>query len=389
MPRELENDRQLFEEWERALEGGRVYGFACSKTMREETFLGNAGGFEPLLAGVFDNDRRLHGASTAGGRPVVSPEKLAGFDGKILIFYWNDAEVAGQLRSLGLRMYRDFWPYRDFLTFYHWHKHKRVFMPATDVSLTQRCTLKCRDCSMLITEMARPQTPSLESLQSDIDTFFTYVDYQHRLFLMGGEPLLHPDLPRYLEYLGRRYRPRIYKITIITNGTIVPKPDLLDLCGEHGVDFSVSDYSEAGIPGYAGKLARTLETLNRRGCPHTVSKPAWNLHHCREEGLASLSHEQLRGHYLRCRNQACRGLADGKFYPCFKTWSAELCGRSPNAPGDCIDLAAPDSLEVAVKQKLVRYILGDCDNGFLNHCRKCYGFDPEYRRPVVAARQEA
>lgn len=379
------NERQaLFRQWDEALRNKRVYGFAFSKTIFEETFLDFD--LASRLAGVFDNNPRLEGA-TEGGLSILSPRQLRHFDGKILIFFWNAAEVARQLSAAGLRRYHDYWAYKDFLAFYHWYGRGRVFMPATDVLMTLNCTLSCIGCSMLIPELKKPGQVTLESLKSDLDMLFSVVDYQHRLYLIGGEPLLSPALPAYLEYLGRRYRSRIFKITIVTNGMVPPEAELLDICLKYGVEFSVSDYSQAEIPGYETRLSRTIKTLADHGLPHSLNRPAWNRHHCGEREMAALSDLELREHYLRCRELACRGLKDGRFYPCFKTWSAEAGGLTRNSPEDYIDLGDDGVGRELKKERLVDYILGGCDRGYLRHCRRCYGFDPDYYQPMPIAAQ--
>ena len=72
----------------------------------------------------------------------------------------------------------------------------KVYINRVDVSVTNRCTLNCEGCNMLMPYYCNPKDRKLEDIKKDLDVFFQWVDTVEDLNLLGGEPLLYPDLGR-------------------------------------------------------------------------------------------------------------------------------------------------------------------------------------------------
>ena len=62
----------------------------------------------------------------------------------------------------------------------------------------------------------------------------------HHVALQGGEPLVHKDLEQVIE--GVAAIPNLLFIDIVTNGTMVPKDQLISTLSKNGVAIWVSDY---------------------------------------------------------------------------------------------------------------------------------------------------
>jgi len=77
-----------------------------------------------------------------------------------------------------------------------------------------------------------------------LDIYFKCVDYLLDLDIVGGEPFLFSRLPEFIRYLGENYRHRIGYVGFITNGTIIPKDEVLDLLAQYSIEVSISDYSK-------------------------------------------------------------------------------------------------------------------------------------------------
>lgn len=89
-------------------------------------------------------------------------------------------------------------------------KHNKPFFPAfLMLSITNRCNLKCQGCWVEQTPV--PQELSLKQIQTIIDTA---ARYDSRFFgILGGEPLLHPDIFTIFENNPNAY------FQLFTNGT--------------------------------------------------------------------------------------------------------------------------------------------------------------------------
>lgn len=125
------------------------------------------------------------------------------------------------------------------------------------MAITADCNARCEGCrygrdfmpgSMLETDLA------LAAIDDAAEAGF------HSIRLYGGEPLLHPDLPRMVERcVQRNLRPYV-----TTNGLLIPKklPALVDAglrdltFGHYGSDDGADGYT--GVRGYAGRFERAL-----------------------------------------------------------------------------------------------------------------------------------
>ena len=136
-----------------------------------------------------------------------------------------------------------------------------LFIEHFELIITTKCSLNCKRCSNLMPEYRKRQTAYFrdkEDILKEIDALADSVDEILNCRILGGEPLLHPDLPEILSYLFEKKN--IGSIHIITNGTIIPNETLLDVMKNERLLVIFSDY---------GKLSRNLtscsELLKKEG----------------------------------------------------------------------------------------------------------------------------
>lgn len=118
--------------------------------------------------------------------------------------------------------------------------NSKVF-PSIGLLLTERCSLNCKNCTSLIPYFKQPVHYAAEAIVRSAARMLDAYTAIDELTLVGGEPLLHPDLLDICRQL-RRYK--IQKIAIITNGTIVPKDETLREIDGLGIYFQISDYGD-------------------------------------------------------------------------------------------------------------------------------------------------
>ena len=80
-----------------------------------------------------------------------------------------------------------------------------------------------------ICHITKTKHKDLEKIKEDIDILFKKVDFISTLHLVGGEPFLYPNHKEVFEYIGENYRDKIDNVLITSNGTLVPKPEVLDI----------------------------------------------------------------------------------------------------------------------------------------------------------------
>ena len=131
------------------------------------------------------------------------------------------------------------------------------YVGLTQISVTERCTLRCVNCAHACNYVSIADNDiSVEMIKKSADTFFSICDYVQTFVLIGGEPLLYNGIAEVIDYIGEKYRNRMFRFQISTNGTIVPTDTVLEKSLKWNVNYLISNYS-AQIP----KLIKQYEKL--------------------------------------------------------------------------------------------------------------------------------
>lgn len=110
------------------------------------------------------------------------------------------------------------------------------------IHLTEHCNLNCKGCTHF-SPVAKESTIELSKLESTYQKLLPYLErWFCRLELLGGEPLLHPQIEDIL-LLTRKYYPS-FEIRLITNGLLIlHMPDsFFRICSENRIIICISAY---------------------------------------------------------------------------------------------------------------------------------------------------
>ena len=134
----------------------------------------------------------------------------------------------------------------------------KLFLRSVDLVITERCSLKCKDCSNLMQYYAKPQHIDTSKLLISIDKLCELADEINEIRLIGGEPLIHPE--HYLITEKIIQKSNIKKIVIYTNGTVNISSDKIDRYKNSKIVFIITDYGI--LSRNIGRLISTLENNN-------------------------------------------------------------------------------------------------------------------------------
>ena len=102
-------------------------------------------------------------------------------------------------------------------------KDKDDFIPQFDVHLVEHCNLNCKYCSHFSC-IAEPEFLNIKDYEKDLKRLYEITQGKSKGFmLLGGEPLLHPDLLDFIS-LTRKIFPITY-IELTTNGLLFDAMD--------------------------------------------------------------------------------------------------------------------------------------------------------------------
>ena len=201
-----------------------------------------------------DNNPDLHGSMYLGV-PVISlteymQKKKTESTLVITVAYSSVPDVVNQLTDNGLNPENDFYiidiDFTKKLILYAMYVLQEVYIPTVQISLTERCTLRCKKCAHACNLVSSShEDMSLNDVKASVDWLFKFADYIDEFVLIGGEPFLYDSLSEVIKYIGERYRQRMRVFQITTNGTIVPSDEVLCYCKKHEVSIHVSNYTNS------------------------------------------------------------------------------------------------------------------------------------------------
>lgn len=128
-----------------------------------------------------------------------------------------------------------------------------LFLRSVDLVITEKCTLRCRDCSNLMQYYATPRNFSAESVQASLEVLCGAIHSINEVRIIGGEPLVSPLFTRVVRHALDL--PQIRKVIIYTNGTICPPEAELAPLRSPKLLFLITHYE---------RLSRKTQELFRR-----------------------------------------------------------------------------------------------------------------------------
>ena len=340
------------------------------------------------IIGILDSDKEKIGMEIDGFR--VQDPKTVSFssDDKVIITI-NTAEhkysVVQYLLQIGMVENETYFHYVTAQRILNYYAHKLLFLEQTDLLITSACTLCCKDCLVRIPYIEKPQIYALDEIKQRIDLSFKFVDKFGEYHVLGGEPMLHPQLDKIIEYLMENYRSRLNKGCIVTNATILPTKKILDIFKRYDIEVIISDYSYSD--GFHGKQkVKDWESmLEQQKISYVIrEQKMWNPLGDVDE--KNYSEHQLRDCFDYCDCGVTKTLIfqNDRVYLCARSADAEDVSRGVFAIGNSMKLDDPTEEN---RRRFLEYTMGFTENGYLEECKKCYLGKFNWEMRVPAARQ--
>ena len=295
----------------------------------------------------------------------------------------NAALVGEDLEKFGLQSGKDFCSMEQFLTEWFWNYKKKVCLMEVHSTITSRCTLKCKHCNMFMPYYKEHVDYTAKDILEDLELLFRHVDYIVAYEILGGEPLINGELADMIRQIGDRYGNRIGNIGIITNGTLLPNEQLIEISKKYNVKYDFSDYTD--VVDYKKRFDSAVKIVSDAGLRYSVNR---SLRWC-DFGFPvnnrMYDFDKVREHMLSC-GPIFHGLNDGKYYYCHVSWSADKAKLLKNVSDDYIDLRTLDDDDRA-KEAILEHSNGNMAKGFVKLCKICGGCGNDNTEFVKAAEQ--
>jgi len=295
---------------------------------------------------------------------------------------FNTGLILKQLELKGYVYGKNLFDIKSFLGFYIYiialYKYKKCIMLDGGVMAIYRCSLKCKNCMGGFPYMSNPPQVSLAQFKKDADIYFNNIDYTLSFGLGGAEIMMCKNLDAYIEYVMENYAHQIWKFSFLTNGTILPVKNIIELLKRYQIDVVVSNYSS--VKNWEDKFQKLKAVMNENGVHvRTIDYENW----INMGWTENTYKEDIEDLFDICGMQ-CRVVHDGKLNYCIHGMTSNEAIFHADITDDEFDLLSNDSRK---KYQLVEYHLGFNKNGDLKMCHYCNGYININHKTVSVAEQ--
>ena len=255
----------------------------------------------------------------------------------------------------------------------NWKKYEQVvegvvenglIIPHCEIVLTERCTLKCKDCSDLMQYYSHPEDLDVNEMIETFSKFLDSIDMLSELRILGGEPFLYKNADKIIKVFQSSEKVR--RITIYTNSTIIPSDNILESLKNDKVSVHMSDY---------GKLSTKVTQLKTIFEQQQIDYYIHSYEKWYEIGgfqKRNYSDERRDRIYQNCLQGKCHTFYRGKFYVCPRAAHGERLNFFINKKDEVVDFTG-DVIDIKQKREELRLVLTRCNA--LTACEYCDGLN--------------
>lgn len=230
-----------------------------------------------------------------------------------------------------------------------------LVLDSVDFVVTEKCSLRCKDCANLIQYFKNPQHANSAQLIQSFDHLMQAVDYTHEIRVLGGEPLMNPKLPLYIEKI-KQYQ-NYGSIIIYTNATILPNPLLLQQLDDDRIIFYISDY---GNP--KQKISEWEQIVQKRQIAAKILQvQEWQ--DCAQLQPFHRTSRQNREIFEKCCVHNTTSIKEGQLFRCPLAGNISALHAAPVDFHESVDLLSKDIslMRRQIQQMLALPYLRVCD----------------------------
>jgi len=217
-----------------------------------------------------------------------------------------------------------------------------LFMRSVDMMITERCSLKCKDCSNLMQYYESPKDINTEEILKDIDILINKIDSIMDFRLIGGDVFMNKNWHLFVDKACSE--PKIERVVLYTNGTIVPNEKYIKSLKDKKVLTIITDYK--GLSKKLNKLISLFELYNIRY--HILEIDEWL--DCSKVELHSRDINERKEIFRVCCAKNMTTFTEGKIFRCPYSANAYRLKAVPDFKHDYVDLYTQD------RKDLINYL---------------------------------
>jgi organic radical activating enzyme len=217
---------------------------------------------------------------------------------------------------------------------------------SVDFVITEKCSLRCRDCANLMQYFKAPRSADFHELAKAFEHLVESMGSIGTVHVLGGEPFIEPMFGDWIDYLLKF---RIGSVVVHTNGTVMPDTAILDKLRDDRVRVNVSDY---GLPSEKSKALENLLEQNGVRCFYFFCRE-WQ--DCAEIKFFGRSSSQLADQMRQCCVKDTFSIKDGKLWRCPFAGNAASAGLLPESEWEYVDLIDDGISKSERKERIAQF----------------------------------
>ena len=241
---------------------------------------------------------------------------------------------------------------------------KAGYLPYLEFHVADQCNLNCKGCEHYSGLVKGAKFHDVNSLRLDLLQLKKFIQEIGRIRILGGEPLLHPELGEILK-ITRDVYPKSY-IVVVTNGLLIKRMGhaFWKDVNDNNVEIQISHYPE--LIGKENEIIRILEENN---VTYHLS-PLMSSFRIKYTLEPQENAQQI---FDQCFQAHCNNLYEGKMGACFLPFTTQYFNSTfgTNLPVDgAIDLYD----ESLTTEKLKRFLQSPFER--CKYCKTDYKLIP-------------
>ena len=346
-----------------------------------------------------DSDKRKQGKKIENTK-IISPEDLDEFDKNSKIFicaiyfsaiipllekkgfnylykstelldnldiekYYKRVSIEGNGYLEPLKLKRDIDFYNEMGRKNDYISNGQLNVKSIDVQITEKCSLKCKDCSNLMQYYQTPQDTDQILLFKSIDKIMKCIDNLDEFRVLGGDPFMYKKLHEVINKIVTY--PNVKKVVVYTNGRIVPKGENLECLRHKKVMLDITNY---GVSSTAHK--KVIELAKKENLAYTTFRCSTWQDCGRIMPHSNKNDKEIKHLFNNCCNSDLVSLLHGKLYRCPFSANGVNIKAIPQDKTDEVNLL-DDDLSIEETRNQIKKLC--YEKKYLTACYYCNGRD--------------
>lgn len=242
-----------------------------------------------------------------------------------------------------------------------------IFIKRFELDVTSKCSLRCKKCGAMMQYFHHPVDIPFRQVIDDYNRMLELIEWTDDVLIMGGEPFIQKELDKILKAIKENplTEKKVGMVKIVTNGTIVPRQEVLDQLMDTDISVMISNYGE-----YSRQMNALITCFQENRIKYDVlDYSSWGNVQQLVDREEALSEEELLERRKRCWKRH-HAVSEGKFYLCaFSNFSQKL-SAVPFDENNYVDIYENDACE-----KIIDFL--SPDRPLPKACSWCNGNFPE------------